>query len=235
MLANKERLLQAIVHLISNASKFTKQGSVCCVVQKKEDKLLLSVTDTGLGIRKEDQLRVFDKFEQIGDVVVGKPSGMGLGLPLAKQIIEFHSGTIEVESEWGKGSAFFITLPYLPCSSEKQVQASLIDIKKLIDVLQQQSALISAHQGAKKILLVDDDVNTTKYLQAELQDAGYEVMIANSGIQAIQYAKDDVPDLIVLAISMPDIDGFDVAAVLQSNILTKNIPIFVVSAFDKLS
>ncbi|NER92487.1 MAG: GAF domain-containing protein [Symploca sp. SIO1B1] len=118
-----DRLIQVVINLLSNAVKFTQKGSVTCraVVQPpsavdnyeliSDGQLLISVIDTGIGIAPEDQEGVFEKFKQVGNILTDKPTGTGLGLPICKQIVEYHGGKIWVESELGQGSTFSFTIP----------------------------------------------------------------------------------------------------------------------------
>jgi signal transduction histidine kinase len=108
---DRDRLIQVVINLISNAVKFTPRGTVTCRVQRKENDVILSVIDSGIGIAAEDQWKVFEKFKQVGDTLTEKPQGTGLGLPICKEIIERHGGKIWVESELGKGSVFSFSLP----------------------------------------------------------------------------------------------------------------------------
>lgn len=111
IIGDKDRLIQVLINLISNAVKFTENGSITCKVQKINNKIMISVIDTGIGIVKTDQENIFEKFKQVGDTLTDKPKGTGLGLPICKQIIAYHGGEIWVESKLGKGSNFSFTLP----------------------------------------------------------------------------------------------------------------------------
>ncbi len=118
VVGDKDRLIQVVINLISNAVKFTKEGSITCRVRKLDSKVILSIIDTGRGIKKEDQEKVFEKFKQVGDTLTDKPKGTGLGLLICKQIVEHHNGEMWVESELGKGSNFSFTVP---CSIENKI------------------------------------------------------------------------------------------------------------------
>jgi signal transduction histidine kinase/HAMP domain-containing protein len=111
VVGDRDRLIQVVINLISNAVKFTEHGSVTCQARQVDHEVVISVIDTGVGIVKADQPKVFEKFTQIGDTLTGKPMGTGLGLPICKEIVEHHGGHIWVESEPGKGSTFAFTLP----------------------------------------------------------------------------------------------------------------------------
>ncbi len=111
IMCDKDRLIQVVINLISNAVKFTKEGSITCRARKADSKVIISIIDTGRGIKKDDQEKIFEKFKQVGDTLTDKPKGTGLGLLICKQIVEHHDGRIWVESEPGKGSSFSFTIP----------------------------------------------------------------------------------------------------------------------------
>ncbi len=113
---DRDRLIQAVINLLSNAVKFTEQGTVTCRVVKRANDILISVIDTGIGIEKKDQEKIFEKFRQANGNAGNKWKGTGLGLPISKQIIERHGGRIWVESEPAAGSTFAFTLPVKPPS-----------------------------------------------------------------------------------------------------------------------
>jgi len=111
VIGDKDRLVQVMINLLSNAVKFTDQGSVICRAKRDNDDVLVSIIDTGGGIHKDEHKRVFEKFTQVTDTLTGKPRGTGLGLPICKQIVEFHGGHIWLDSDPGHGSIFSFTLP----------------------------------------------------------------------------------------------------------------------------
>ncbi|MBZ9621502.1 GAF domain-containing sensor histidine kinase [Clostridium sp. FP2] len=111
IMADKDKLLQVIINLISNAIKFTQQGCIVCTARAVEENVIVSISDTGIGIREEDKKNIFEKFSQVGDTLTNKPMGTGLGLAICKYIIEEHGGEIWVESEIEKGSDFSFSIP----------------------------------------------------------------------------------------------------------------------------
>src|SRR3984885_9224087 len=131
---DQDRLIQVVINLISNAVKFTDSGSIICSVRKREGELVISVKDSGIGITPADQPKVFEKFKQVGDTLTDKPKGTGLGLPICKEIVEYHGGTIWVESEPGKGSPFSFTLPLvgLPAQLDLLPARRSVDIESLV-------------------------------------------------------------------------------------------------------
>jgi signal transduction histidine kinase len=111
IIGDRDRLIQVVINLLSNAAKFTDTGSVTCRARQLDGEIIISVIDTGSGIAPADQLAVFEKFKQVGDTLTDKPKGTGLGLPICQQIVEHHAGRIWVESEVGVGSNFSFSLP----------------------------------------------------------------------------------------------------------------------------
>ncbi|MFZ3138698.1 MAG: ATP-binding protein [Thermodesulfovibrionales bacterium] len=108
---DKDRLIQVVINLLSNSVKFTDKGFVTCRVKRTAHNIMVSIIDTGIGISDADKIKVFDQFRQAGDTLTEKPTGTGLGLSICRQIVEFHSGKIWVDSELGKGSIFTFSLP----------------------------------------------------------------------------------------------------------------------------
>ncbi len=111
VLGDRTRLLQALMNLLTNAVKFTEQGGILCTAANKGDEILVSVEDTGMGFPEAEYSTVFEKFQQIGDSLTGKPQGVGLGVPICAYIIQHHGGRFWATSAPGKGSTFFFTLP----------------------------------------------------------------------------------------------------------------------------
>ncbi len=231
IIGDRNRLLQVLINLISNAVKFTESGSVICRVQQKNDGVCISVIDTGMGIALEDQPKVFEKFRQVGDTLTDKPKGTGLGLPICKQIIDHHGGEIWVESELGKGSTFSFLIPIH--ISDCKVTTDL-NFDALVKQLKEHVITTNTiqHKNRKTILVVDDDINIRELLRQQLENEGYDVQEAKDGMNAIQQIKINRPDLIILDVMMPQINGFDVAAVLKHDPQTADIPIIILSIVE---
>ncbi|WP_169749139.1 response regulator [Flavihumibacter petaseus] len=222
-----DKLIQVVVNLISNAVKFTGDGKITCSARVNGDHLEMSVHDTGIGIAPEDHDAVFEQFKQVGgDTLTDKPKGTGLGLPICKEIIEHHGGKIWLESEIGKGSTFIFSLPLIQetAGSRKPLQ-----FDSLLQQLREQMAATALHNGTATILVVDDDNSIRSLLQQELSDAGYQVDAATNGKEAIAAIRKQRPDLVILDVMMPEMNGFDVAAILKNDPQTMDIPIIVLS------
>ena len=225
---DKDKLIQVFINLISNAVKFTDKGSVTCRLYRKGDELIGSVSDTGIGISPEDYGAVFEQFKQVGgDTLTDKPKGTGLGLPICKEIVEHHGGRIWLESEQGKGSTFFFALPV----NKKVVAERPMHLNELVHQLKVQVAnsKLNIIGEAANILIVDDDDSIRSLLEQELGEAGYRIQQAGNGKEALEKVRNHKPDLIILDIMMPEMNGFDVAAVLKNDPQTMDIPIIVLS------
>ena len=229
---DEDRLIQVFINLISNAVKFTSEGSITFRARTTGEEVIISVIDTGVGISSIDLRKVFDKFKQVGDTLTEKPRGTGLGLAICKQIIDYHGGKIWVESEPGKGSNFSFTLPV----GNSVAAGRPIDVDNLVRQLREH--VVTANKdhsaGRKQILVVDDDTNIRALLRQELEADGYSVAEAKDGLQAIARVKELKPDLVILDVMMPKMNGFDAAAVLRSDPDTMNIPIIILSIMEDM-
>lgn len=233
LVGDRDKLIQVMINLLSNSIKFTDKGSVTCQAKKIGDKIKISIIDTGMGISESDQPKVFEKFKQVGETLTDKPKGTGLGLPICKQIIEHHGGKIWVESELGKGSKFSFILPLKP---EEKAESSLkkLDMTTFLKQLRDRvsNATLAGNEQKKTILVVDDEANLRQLLRQQLEAEGYIVKEAKDGKEAVVMAKQELPDLIILDVMMPEMNGFDVAAILRNDPMTMSIPIVINSGIE---
>jgi DNA-binding response OmpR family regulator len=195
-----------------------------------EDGIAVSVVDTGLGISAADQPKVFEKFKQVGDTLTDKPKGTGLGLPICREIVEHHGGHIWVESEPGKGSTFSFVVPVKIETAPK----APLSLDVLVRQLRDQPAIAAPRQpdGRPDILAVDDDPHIRALLTQEFTEAGYRLRTAANGREALAEVRRKRPDLVILDVMMPEINGFDVAAVLKNDPQTMDIPIIILSIVE---
>ncbi|MBD2015913.1 response regulator [Microcoleus sp. FACHB-53] len=228
ILGDRDRLVQVVINLISNAIKFTEKGFVTCRVRRTDHAITVSIIDSGIGIAETDRSQVFEQFRQIGNTLTDKPKGTGLGLPICKQIVEHHGGTIWVESELGKGSNFSFTLPI---NAGTTVELNKIDLDMTIRQLKEPvvTNMLPPAQQNKTILVVDDEAPIRQLLREQLEAEGYIVREAKDGMDAITQVRIKSPDLIILDVVMPQMSGFDVAAILKNNPDTREIPIIILS------
>ncbi|TET68184.1 MAG: response regulator [Dehalococcoidia bacterium] len=227
---DRDKLVQVVTNLLSNAMKFTPEegeirvGAQVLKENEAEDvspMIRVSVSDTGIGIAPEDYQAVFEKFKQVGDTLTDKPQGTGLGLPICKEIVEHYRGKLWVESELGKGSTFYFTLPVVA-----RPEAAVPEVRE-------EKMKVTLISGEKTILVVDDEAHVRRFLSHEFANRGYRVIEASSGKEAIDLTREHHPDLITLDVLMPDIDGLDVTAVLKSDTNTRDIPILILSVVEE--
>ncbi len=225
--ADEDKLIQVVINLLSNAVKFTPKGKVTLEAYQEKGQLIFEVQDTGIGVAEVDKHKIFERFRQAGDTLTDKPQGTGLGLPICREIIEHHGGIIWMKSEFNVGSTFFFSIPVLGETAEEQP----IQLDRILRSLKKQISHSSKKKadGKATILVVDDDTPIRSLLRQELTDTGYRVREAANGKAALDMVRLEKPDLIILDVMMPEINGFDVAAVLKNDPATMDIPIIILS------
>ena len=210
-----QRIEQVLLNLLSNAIKCTNQGFVSLSYEIEGDFVRVSVTDTGIGIDKEKQASVFERFVKLDDF----RQGTGLGLSICKMIIEKLGGEIGLRSELGKGSTFWFTLPLVvPEESEKKEAGNEIPMEIIPDAL----------PGQYTILIAEDVLENYLLLQAVLKQH-YRLIYAENGQIAVQQFKDYKPDIVLMDIKMPVMDGY--AATCKIRELSSDVPVLALSAF----
>jgi signal transduction histidine kinase/DNA-binding response OmpR family regulator len=227
LVGDRHRLMQVVINLLSNAVKFTREGGVSCRAYSDGERVRVDVSDTGVGIAPDDLDKVFEKFKQVGDTLTDKPTGTGLGLSICKQIVERHGGEIWVESVPGQGSTFSFSLPTTP-PAEKKRSLNLAPLLKRIEA-HSELAASAGSEARPTVLVVDDDDSIREYLSQLLADQGYEVDTAVDGMDALKRVSASQPDLVVLDIMMPNLDGMETARRLKENPDTASIPIVILT------
>ena len=235
ILGDKDRLIQVVINLISNAIKFTDEGDVTIKAISNNGSIQISVKDSGIGISETDQPKVFEKFKQVGDTLTDKPKGTGLGLPICKEIVEYHGGKIWVESEIDIGSTFIFNIPIKSesvGSDSKQMTGDEKKTKRALDTQEANGLPKIKENGQKTILIADDEPEIRNLLRQKISEYGYAIREVENGKQAVDSIRKHQPDLVILDVLMPEMNGFDVAAILKSDPKTKHIPIIVLSIVD---
>ncbi len=230
IVGDHDKLIQVVINLISNAVKFTDQGSVACRADQVGDEIVVRITDTGVGIAPEDQPKVFELFMQVGDTLTDKPKGTGLGLAICKQIIEHHGGRIWVESDGlpGRGSTFAFIVPIFKRPDWRK--PAVFDLESFLN----RPPRLVLESTSKQILVVDDEMHVRQLLRQELETSGHTVLEAGDAAAALEIIATNPPDLIILDLLMPGRTGFDVAVALKSDPATANIPLIVLSVVELL-
>lgn len=189
------------------------------VSELNTDLLEISVADTGIGISSEDIPKLFSEFTQLESAYTKQYEGTGLGLALTRRLVELHNGRIWVESEPGKGGRFTFTLP---------VQQATRQLPAAEDHRQTKEELGSG----RRALIIDDDPRTLGLMKEALMIEGYSVFTAAEGKAGVLTAKQETPDLVVLDLMMPGMNGFEAVDALRSDLKTASIPIIILTGMD---
>ncbi len=198
--ADPSRLRQILINLLGNAVKFTDQGIVTlhCEKQKDADVLKFRVEDTGIGIDSATKDKLFDDFVQADASISRKYQGTGLGLSICKRLVELMGGEIGIESELGKGSTFWFTLPYEP-------------LPEGVEVVDETSVIPRKFGGARQLSILvaeDNDINRI-IIKAVLEKMGHAPTFAHNGAEAVEAVKTADYDLILMDVRMPELSGPD--------------------------
>lgn len=196
--ADPGRLAQIIDNLLDNAVKYTNAGgSITLSVQRENTECVLSIKDTGVGIKSADLPRIFDAFEQVDTTLDRQAGGLGLGLHLVRRLTEKHGGTVTATSEGpGRGSEFVVRLPLLAqLRPESRVDRPRAKRK------------VEPH----RILLVDDNFDAAETLAIVLEREGHDVRVAGSGHEALALTEGFDPEVALVDLGMPEMDGFELA------------------------
>ena len=230
--ADEEKLLHIILNLLSNACKFTNTGVVKIVSEHRKNQIYISVQDTGSGIKPEQIPHVFERFQQADSSETRQHQGSGLGLAISKQFCELMGGKISVSSELNMGSTFTVSIP-LPIqhsTGEPDLHEPAPTGKKEIAVKLDKPA---SNAGGITILLVDDDKEFINIMTRTLKSENYTVLSSETGGEGLIIAKKIIPDVIVLDLLLPDMNGMEFLRTIRKMPSLSHTPIFVASVIDE--
>ncbi|VUD56377.1 Sensor histidine kinase TodS [Thalassocella blandensis] len=219
-----EKFLHILINLLSNAAKFTENGSVSAVVKHESNRIYISVEDSGIGMTAEQQRTVFDRFKQADTTITQKFQGSGLGLSITRQFCELMGGSIFVESELNKGAKFVVTIP-LPIVEVAEFGERIISDENTIEHLPDQSK-------GPRILLIDDDPAFLDIMARAMVREGYVVATANCAEDGLRLAREIKPKVITLDLLLPDQHGWMVFEEIKKDPELQDIPVIVVSIVD---
>jgi len=236
---DKTKLSQVLKNLLSNAFKFTKEGSVTLLVKETDGEINLIVKDSGIGIPVSKLETIFEAFKQVDGSISREFGGTGLGLSISKTIVELMDGEISVESKFGIGTSFIVRLPLVHASKVTDKHIKKVDKQlKLIEtepttILQGESleATYENELSNKNILIVDDDSRNIFTLTSTLESMDAEVFSAFNGKEALEVLDtEDRIDLILMDIMMPVMDGLAAIKNIKADSRFKDIPIIAITA-----
>ncbi|MDM8557588.1 ATP-binding protein [Candidatus Parabeggiatoa sp. HSG14] len=215
--ADEKRLRQILINLLSNAIKFTKVGGISLKVGYHNRKIRFQVEDTGVGIAPKELDKIFHPFQRVGDQSL-QIEGTGLGLSITKKLVEMMGGELHVESTLGKGSIFWI----------------MLDLPEMLDFVESKkvdkSNIVGFQGQLRKILIIDDKEANRAILVDLLTPLGFEVIEAIDGQDGLSKARKYMPDLIVMDLIMPIMDGFEATRHIRQSPELKDIIIIMASA-----
>jgi signal transduction histidine kinase/ActR/RegA family two-component response regulator len=239
LFVDERRIRQTLINLLNNAIKFTPEGGRVSLtvslqqhpatseVSEGTSEVRFAITDTGIGISSENLQKLFQPFVQIDGALNRQNAGTGLGLALVKSIVEMHNGTVNVTSEVGVGSCFTIILPCenitIPSSMPVNTSESPSEV----------SSDNGIAEGFPTLLLAEDNEVNKLTISRYLKAKGYQLLFAKDGQEAIDMARSQQPDLILMDIQMPNIDGLEAIKIIRSDKIPElaNIPIIALTSF----
>jgi PAS domain S-box-containing protein len=221
------RIKQVLGNLVGNAVKFTDRGHIVIKIKMEEQtnlfvKLKFIVEDTGIGIPEEKKSLLFERFSQI-DSSYAKPfQGTGLGLAISKKLVELMGGDIWLSNSSDAGSTFCFTVQL---GQEKGLIQQMNAIRNVIECIPEPG------NTRVRILVVEDDDISRQAIVTFLKKQDYDILIAENGIQAIEIAKNNPVDIILMDIQMPELDGFSATREIRTNLKLSNVPIIAMTAY----
>ncbi len=219
--ADTSRLEQVVVNLLTNAAKYTHdRGTISIAVQREGDKAVLRVQDSGVGIAPDLLPHIFDLFTQAERSLDRSQGGLGIGLSLVQRLVEMHEGKVEVESTLGKGSEFVVHLPIMSAPSATPTSAKNI--------------MPASGGTALRVLVVDDNVDSAQTLGMLLEATGHDVQLAYDGPTALQAALEFRPNVVLLDIGLPGIDGYEVTKRIREQPMLKNIVLVAMTGYGSV-
>jgi signal transduction histidine kinase/ActR/RegA family two-component response regulator len=218
------RMAQVFSNLLHNASKFTERGGIIEIEAKQHgSEVITSIRDNGIGIPSDELAHVFDMFRQVDQSLEKSHGGLGIGLTLVRRLVELHGGTVNAQSEGpGKGSEFIVRLPL----ANRDVPTSRMQTTRK----DKETAISSL-----RILVVDDNLDSGHTLSLLLTIKGHEVRTAGDGVEGIAVAEDFQPDVILMDLGMPRLNGYEATKRLRESPFGKDIMIIALTGWGQAS
>jgi CheY-like chemotaxis protein len=219
------RVSQVLTNLLGNAVKFTSDGEVSLFISKvEESRYRFKVKDTGIGLTKDEQKKLFKAFSQADGSTTRNFGGTGLGLVISKQLVELMGGNIWIESQYGIGSSFIFEVEL----QEIRDKSTIIDTDKHISREDEELKKGMDSLRGQKILLVDDNTINQEIIAGLLENSSLELDIASNGQEGVEMFENGVYSLILMDLQMPIMDGYEATKIIREN--SKEIPIIAITA-----
>jgi signal transduction histidine kinase len=259
---DSDKIEKVILNLVFNALKFTERGGITVSCSLQQDHVLVKVSDTGIGIPKQHMPKLFSRFSQADSSASRKYEGTGIGLALAKELVELHHGRIWAESEEGRGTTFFFTIPIytrleeVPGALDRRTEALPVEAKRREEDLEKslqteanyaavgivsektlsedQMDQMPKGEGHHRILLIDDNPDMLSYIASQLKN-DYRLLFAKDGREGVDRATSDLPELIISDVMMPYKDGYQLCREVKESPQTCHIPVILLTAKTDLS
>lgn len=215
--ADPTRIRQVVLNLVSNACKFTDEGAVTLKTEAAKEKIIISVSDTGIGIPEENLESIFEEFTQVDASTTRKVGGTGLGLPISRHFVEMHQGQIWVDSQPGRGSTFSFAIPIHPLSKNSELPAQAEHEPQVQD------------GENRTIVAIDDDTGVITLYERFLTKHNYKVTGIKNDEDLVDRVKAYTPFAILLDVLMPNKDGWSILKDLKADPLTKDVPVIICS------
>jgi len=233
---DRVRLVQIITNLLTNASKYTpRQGRIQIILEIQDQQAHLSVTDNGIGITREMQQHIFELFARSDAAIRRDQGGLGLGLPIAKQFVDMHGGTLSSFSEGAdQGSRFELTLPLIPLMQLQQAgpdRSQSVCSRSETELRSETSPADLSDPQKTRVLIVDDNTDAAETLSMLLSFEGYESLCVEDGFQALKRVNDFRPDFVLLDIGLPGMDGYEIARRLREEFLLQPLTLIAVTGW----
>ena len=218
--ADAARLEQVVVNLLTNAAKFTHDaGHIWVGVQQERDECILRVRDNGIGIAPETLPHIFDLFTQAEKSLDRSQGGLGIGLALVQRIVEMHKGRVEAVSTLGEGTEFVVHLPVMMATANPPIELENESLKK--------------NDHSLRIPVVDDNEDAAQMLGMLLLKSGHEVLTVHDGPSTLTAAQDFCPNVVLLDIGLPGMDGFEVARKMREQEIFKGVTLVAMTGYGQ--
>ena len=226
-----EKLASIVSNLLGNAIKFTPDGGqISMKIFHANENICMEIKDNGIGIPPEKQETIFDRFYQVDGETTRKGGGAGIGLAITRELVQLLNGKINVKSKTGVGTVFTVKLPYIPASEKPVVIADTDDEKESReDKTESDEVLYFSSDGRQRLLIIEDNPDVVGYLKACYQNH-FSIHVAKDGKEGYELAVEEIPDIIISDIMMPEMDGFELCKKLKEDIRTSHIPVILLTA-----